>query len=447
MSADLVGQLFEKQTFLMLLSPKASAELKTENLGDSTVSEASRWSASRADGRCFVFVTAPFGPFSRRLARELRAQGARCKRVLVNGGDVMDWGLREAALYRGGPADWSRWIADYFKREKATDLIIHGAAYSHAHQAANEARRLGMKVHVFEEGYFRPHWVTLERNGVNCTSSLPKDPEIYRRAAAHSRMAPFAPAGKITPAGVRRLIAFHTNYILGSPLFPRFPLPYRYSILSQMNGHIRRYLKQTIARPATERLVQSILADPRPLFLALLQRPGDAQLTHDANFGEMCDFVDHVVKSFVAHAPADARLCFKVHPLDQGIEPHERTVRRAAEAAGVSDRVTCVDGGHFPTMVRAAVGVISVNSTGGLSAIEFGRPTITLGSAIYSLPGLTHQAGLDQFWRQPEAPDANLLVAFRAVVMAQTQINGDFSTPAGIALVAPEAARRMIAAQ
>jgi len=431
----------------MLLSPKANAEIGPENLRDSAVSEAGLWSPPPADGRCFVFVTAPFGPFSRRLARELRARGARCKRVLVNGGDVMDWGLREAALYRGGPSDWPRWIADYFKQEKATDLIIHGSAYSHAQQAAHEARRLGMKVHVFEEGYFRPHWVTLERNGVNCTSSLPKDPEVYRRAAAHSRMAPFVPAGKITPAGVKRLVAYHTNYILGSPLFPRFPLPYRYSILGQMNGHIRRYLKQIISKSTTERLVQNILDDTRPLFLALLQRPGDAQLTNDANFGEMCDFVGHVTKSFAAHAPADARLCFKVHPLDQGIEPHEKIVKRAAEAAGVSDRVICVDGGHFPTMVRAAVGVISVNSTGGLSAIEFGCPTITLGNAIYSLPGLTHQAGLDLFWSQPEAPDANLLVAFRAVVMAQTQINGDFSTPAGMELVAPEAARRMIAAQ
>ena len=431
----------------MLLSPKANVEFGTESNRDSTASETGRWSEPSADGRCFVFVTAPFGPFSRRLANELRAHGAQCKRVLVNGGDLMDWGLREAALYRGGPPEWSRWIADYFKREKATDLIIHGSAYSHAQQAAKEARRLGMKVHVFEEGYFRPHWVTLERDGVNCTSGLPKDPEIYRRAAAHSRMAPFVPAGKITPAGVKRLIAFHTNYILGSPLFPRFPLPYRYSILSQMNGHIRRYLRQVITKSATERRVQSVLDDPRPLFLALLQRPGDAQLTHDANFGETCDFVDYVVKSFAAHAPDDARLCFKVHPLDQGIEPHERLVKRAAEAAGVADRVTCVDGGHFPTMVRAAVGIISVNSTGGLSAIEFGRPTITLGRAIYSLPGLTHQAGLDRFWIEPEAPDANLLVAFRAVVMAQTQINGDFSTPAGMALVAPEAARRMIAAQ
>jgi capsular polysaccharide export protein len=424
-----------------------SAEPRSDGLRQQITIEAGRWSREPVGERRFVFVTAPFGPFSRRLARELRARGAHCKRVLVNGGDVMDWGLQEAVVYRGGPSDWSRWIADYFKREGATDLIVHGAAYRHAHQAADEARRLGMKVHVFEEGYFRPHWVTLERDSVNGASTLPKDPEVYRKAAAHTRMAPFVPAGKITPAGVKRLIAFHTCFILASPLFPRFPVPYRYSILSQMRGHIVRYVKQALAKRHTDRLVKSLLQAPGPLFLALLQRPGDAQLTHDANFSEMRDFVDHVVRSFAAHAPADALLCFKAHPLDHGIEPNAKFVSLAAEAAGVSDRVSYVDGGHFPTMVRAAVGVISVNSTGGLSAIEAGRPTIALGSAIYALPGLTHQSGLDLFWTRPEGPDAALLVAFRAVVMAQTQINGDFSTRAGIALVAPEAARRMMAAQ
>ncbi|WP_458339329.1 capsular polysaccharide export protein, LipB/KpsS family, partial [Bordetella pertussis] len=33
------------------------------------------------------------------------------------------------------------------------------------------ARASGVRVHVFEEGYFRPHWVTLERGGVNAHSS------------------------------------------------------------------------------------------------------------------------------------------------------------------------------------------------------------------------------------------------------------------------------------
>ena len=69
-------------------------------------------------------------------------------------------------------------------------------------------------------------------------------------------------------------------------------------------------------------------------------------------------------------------------PLDHGIERHARTVRAAAAKAGVSSRVIFVDQGHFPTLVCRAEGVISVNSTGGLAALDLGRPTIALGQAI-----------------------------------------------------------------
>ena len=31
-----------------------------------------------------------------------------------------------------------------------------------------------------------------------------------------------------------------------------------------------------------------------------------------------------------------------------------------------------------------------------------------LGDAVYDVPGITHQSGLDRFWRQPEKPDPGL---------------------------------------
>ena len=174
-----------------------------------------------------------------------------------------------------------------------------------------------------------------------------------------------------------------------------------------------------------------------PIYLALLQRPGDSQLVRYSTLGTVAAFIEHVVASFAQHAPAGVRLLFKAHPLDHGIEPHEETLRRAAARWGVSDRVHYTDVGHFPSLVRASVGVVSVNSTGGLTAIEFQKPTAVLGQAIYDLPGLTHQSGLDRFWTAPEAPDPALYRAFRNVVMARTQINGAYSTRHGVRLAAP----------
>ena len=41
------------------------------------------------------------------------------------------------------------------------------------------AEVLGLDVLVFEEGYLRPHYITMERSGVNGFSQLSRDPNFY----------------------------------------------------------------------------------------------------------------------------------------------------------------------------------------------------------------------------------------------------------------------------
>jgi capsular polysaccharide export protein len=89
-------------------------------------------------------------------------------------------------------------------------------------------------------------------------------------------------------------------------------------------------------------------------------------------------------------------------------------------------------------------GAVCVNSTAGLAAVEFGKPTVVLGRALYDMPGLTHQDGIDTFWRSPQAPDPRLYEAFRQVMMATTQVNGAYATRRGRALAVPEAGARLL---
>jgi capsular polysaccharide export protein len=81
-------------------------------------------------------------------------------------------------------------------------------------------------------------------------------------------------------------------------------------------------------------------------------------------------------------------------------------------------------------MLPSMRGAVCVNSTAGLAAVEFGCPTVVLGRALYDMPGLTHQGGIDSFWRSADVPDHSLYEAFRDVMMATTQINGAYATQA-----------------
>ena len=100
--------------------------------------------------------------------------------------------------------------------------------------------------------------------------------------------------------------------------------------------------------------------------------------------------------------------------------------------------------GSPAALVNAARGLVTVNSTIGITALAANIPVIALGTAIYGLPGLTHQAHLDVFWRAPQPPDAALFAAFHRVVAARTQINGGFYSAQGIALAVEGALQRLL---
>jgi capsular polysaccharide export protein len=394
--------------------------------------------------RHFLFVSAPFGPFSRELADALEGCGARCSRVILNGGDLLDWRRRGGLIYLGGAAAWPSWLSRVILRNGVTDILTYGDCRPLAAAALELARELRIRTHVLEQGYFRPDWITLERGGVNANSHLPAHPDWYHARAAGMPERPPQAVGRAMPSAVLWMVLHHLAIYAGKPVFLRFKNGYSRSAASQAVGHsIRFVFRDALVRGHGQRRAR-LMNTPGPLFLLLLQRPGDSQLLSHSKFRTSRDFLDSVVSSFAAHAPAEAHLMVRPHPLDPGLEPHERSLERIARREGVSDRVAFVDDGKLHEILPRIDGAVCVNSTAGLAAIEFGRPTVVLGRAIYDMPGLTHQSGLDRFWREPEAPSAEFYAAFRKVVMATTQVNGAFATPRGRALAVPAVVRRLL---
>jgi len=395
-------------------------------------------------GRHFLFVGAPFGLFSRRLGAALRAAGAQCRRVILNTGDLMDWGGRHGVAYRGGLEGWPSWLSSYLRREQVTDLIVYGDSNPYCVAAMHSARCAGLKIHVLEQGYFRPNWITLERDGVNGSSSLPRDPEFFRQMAKFLHDQPHVEVGRIARSAVWRIFVYHFWAYAGHLAFPRFRFAYQDPPLRQGLGHVRRYLTQHLEQRRTQAIIDELAASPSPTFLALLQRPGDSQLVKHSSVKSVGAFIRMVMTSFARHAPADARLVFKCHPLDPGLEDHRGAIQRLARDLGVDGRVFYIDGGHLPSLIQSVAGAICVNSTAGLVAIEHSRPAITLGAATYDLYGMTHQGGLKTFWRTPQTPDSSLFESYRRVVMAHTQINGAYSTARGIDVALRETVCRLL---
>ena len=82
----------------------------------------------------------------------------------------------------------------------------------------------------------------------------------------------------------------------------------------------------------------------------------------------------------------------------------------------------------MPVFLRKAKGMVTLNSTSGLSALLHHVPTITLGRANYDIAGLTYQGTLANFWQNPTPPNTELFEAYRKFHLYKTQINGSFYT-------------------
>lgn len=374
-----------------------------------------------------LLLQGPHGPFFSRVAQALREAGAKSvEKINFNGGDHFYF-PSQAQAYRGQLADWPDYL-DIFLRTHGIDCILVFGDCRPIHAAAGRvAQERGVQYWVFEEGYIRPNFITLEQHGVNALSSLPTSRDVYD-AWPHTSL----PEEVSVPAsfGLAALYAmvYFTAATLAWPWFWRYQ---HHRSLSMLDGlcWVRSYWRKKHFQTVEANVLDGLKPNEgQKFFLAVLQVASDAQVIVHSPFQSVAEFIVDTVESFAQHAPADVVLLIKHHPMDRGYSDYSQLIGSLSKAFGLDNRVRYIHDQHLPTLLAHAEGVVTINSTVGLSALFHGTPVITRGDSIYSLPGLTCQGSLEEFWRTPQdfKPDGVLHTKFRHYVTVHTQINGSF---------------------
>ena len=366
-------------------------------------------------------------------------------RIHFNGGDRLFWSGGGTVAYRGSRRDWTGFLQQRLEQWAITDLVLFGDCRPLHRLAIDAARRRGIEVHVFEEGYLRPNWITLEAGGVNDNSRLPRDGAWYREAA---RGLPQWQAGIPVAGNFPRRAAEDVLYNvvtwLCTPLYPGYATHKPWHPFAEYRSGTRRFLSKRADRSHRDRTAAELAGGARPYYLMPLQLEADSQIRFHSQFGGIAPAIERVIESFARHAPPDSLLAVTEHPLDAGVVDHQQVTLRLARQAGVAGRVVYMRGGSTEPLVQRARGVVTVNSTLGVLALGYGVPVKTLGRALYDLPGLTFQAPLHRFWNDAAPPDAALFDCFRRVLAARTQVNGGLYSRAGLRLAADNAAKRLL---
>jgi capsular polysaccharide export protein len=377
-------------------------------------------------GKKVLLLQGPVGPFFRQLAAWLGRAGAAVHKINFNGGDVFFYpdGIR----YRGTMEAIPEFIQDFCKKHHIDTIMLFGDCRP-VHQGIHAlACRHGMDLRVFEEGYLRPDYITCERYGVNGYSAMQQSRQFYfNLPVVKSRPEP-PPLKKTYWHMAARAFLYYAAAQLLRPLFRKYqhhrPL-HMLEAFPWMRSFLRKYFYAFLER-GKQRLLATTLCNQ--YFLVPLQVYNDAQIKVHSKYSSIAEFISEVMESFVAHAPQNTVLAIKQHPMDRGYNDYSNIIQRQAESLGIKNRVLYIHGQHLPTLLATARGVIVVNSTVGLSAIQRGIPVKVCGDTFYDFDKLTFRGTLDDFWVASKSVrvDMDLYARFRTYLRNTSQIYGSF---------------------
>jgi len=374
-----------------------------------------------------LLLQGPVGPFFRRVADLLEERGAQVTKVNFNTGD--DWFYRSGPVIRfpGTLDQWPAFLQELIREGDYEAIFLFGDCRPIHCPVGGLARAAGCAVWVFEEGYFRPDYITLERDGVNAFSTLATlDPDQLRAE-------PLAqiPQAVRFPHAFRRMAWQAFTYFLvmwlGAWRYPRY-VHHKPSGIAEGLRWVRSWLRKMLYRFSEAATLREVIGAGRKgrFFVFPLQVHNDAQLQSHSNSRRVQFCLRQVAKSFAGNASKDDWLVIKHHPMDRGHTNYRKFIRRLTLEMGLAGRLHYVHDVHLPTLLDHCKGLVTVNSTAGLQALHHRLPVITFGRSFYNQPGLTYQGDLDTFWTTAWKPDHDLYIRFRAWTIARTQINSSF---------------------
>ncbi|WP_372839360.1 capsule biosynthesis protein [Phaeovulum sp.] len=385
--------------------------------------------------RRFLLLQGPHGPFFSQLGAMLRAAGCAVWRVGFNRGDEIFWRGKQNYIRFDAPFEtWPATFREIVARHAITDLVLYGDTRPIHAQAVAIATAAGMRVHVFEEGYLRPYWISYERGGANGHSRLMRLGVPEMRAALARTQSDSNPA----PAhwgDMREHIFYGALYhFFVMTLNRRYShfRPHRdISVLAEFRLYLRRLLLMpfhTIERWLAGRRIRQ---GGFPFHLVLLQLEHDASFRAHSPFSSMTEFIDICMQGFAQGAPRHHHLVFKAHPLEDGRAGIRAAIQQAANRFGVSGRVHFLRGGKLAALLAEARSAVTVNSTAAQQVLWRGLPLRAFGHAVYDKPEFVSTQPLSEFFAAPERPDSRAYRDYRQFLLETSQIPGGYYSSRG----------------
>ncbi|WP_189354076.1 hypothetical protein [Mesorhizobium sp. M2A.F.Ca.ET.039.01.1.1] len=395
--------------------------------------------ADAAASPCSILLLGgPVGPFFANLARVLVRRGFVVERCLFNPGDGL-FGLGDALAL--SPEDVGRQL----EAPPWQAAVVFGVDRSRHKVLFDALRARNVPVLCLEEGYIRPGFVACEWNGSHHHSPLRLRPDAQKRDCRDRSDVTEPDEGRCH--GLRQSLFAIAQVVWLLALIP---------ILGGTWHRERRlagealywplgWMRRALHKCSDARILKELVEAGMPYRVVALQVHDDANLVANGQGWHVKTMIKELLEAFSHYAPPEEHLLFKIHPLDAGHLDHRAIVAEAIGGRVIAKRVHVVCDVPLGVAVKASCGLITVNSTSGLSGLHHGVQTDVLGLAFYEGNGLArHCSDLGMIWTTPHSPDPRTVATLKMRIYAHAVIPGSFYGAGAIERLAWRVANRLV---
>jgi len=321
-----------------------------------------------------LLLQGPNGPFFKRFADEMTERGFNVWKVNFNGGDRFFYRREQSIDYSGSLVEWEAYLDRLIVNKEIGRIYVFGDCRSHHRVARKVAKRRGIRLFVFEEGYIRPNYITLEEHGVNGhspmmnkhfdISELPEAPEEIASSAEHSL------PKKTFGRSAMYSIAYYLSSHFQRKRFPEYHHHRSLKCFAEGASWIRSGFRKLRYQRAEKDVLNQVIAEyDGNYFVCPLQVHCDMQVVVHSKFNSIEHFIGDVLASFARHAAPNKAIVFKHHPMDRAYTDYSLLFENLIAELGLQGRVFYVHDVCLPTLLKSAEGTILINSTVGMSSL------------------------------------------------------------------------------
>lgn len=362
-------------------------------------------------------------------ANDLEDSGHEVYKIVLNASDYF-YKLKKikTLTYRSTLENFEVWLESVIDEKEIDTLIVYNPYRPFNKVACTVAGKKGLGLVQFDQGLLRPLHVSVF---YGADFPFQEIQDLWENEELRGDwQAPTVPHPELSVSTARKNFFFALSVLFALIFSFRFPhykdqqkMSLRKHLLAVLLNGYRFLLRSGEAFKYVPKLVGPWSGK---FFLVPLQLEHDVQIQINSPYSKVDEMIDEVADSFEAYAAPEDRLIFKIHPLDRGYKTFKKKFATIQERIG-KDRVFLVDRVPLSVLLDRAKGVITVNSTVGLTALRHLTPVKTLGKAFYDVKGLTFSGKLDEFWKNHQRPKSEDVRQFINMLEMTVQGRGTLS--------------------